>query len=92
MDCEVSNVNIVAVRRERERINMNYKAVIEDVLKDALLGGALAAEIFVKNPAHQDSAARMLTAANTLIQAITSQMNGQVNAVKSATGNPTAGQ
>lgn len=55
---------------------MNYKTVIEDVLKDALLGGALAAEIFVKNPAHQDSAARMLTAANTLIQAITTQMGG----------------
>jgi len=65
---------------------MNIQTILSDVLKDALLGGALASEIFVKNPTHQQEAANMLSAANTLIKNITAQLNP---ATASVTANPT---
>ena len=56
---------------------MSFQDILSAILKDALLGGALAAEVFVKNPTHQAEAARMLSAANTLIQTISEQLSGQ---------------
>lgn len=57
-------------------MKFNWATFGENLLQDALLGGALAAEIFVKNPNSQNEAARMLSAANTLVQTIIGQIHG----------------
>ncbi len=55
---------------------MSTANVIENILDDVLLGGAAAAQIFVKNPAHQQTAAQLIQAFSGLLQVIHQQING----------------
>lgn len=54
--------------------------LFENILDDVLLGGAAAAEIFVKNPNHQTEAAHLITAFSNLLQVIHAQINGNQSA------------
>jgi hypothetical protein len=57
---------------------MSVSNIFEDVLDDTLMLGSLAASIFVKNPASQTTAAKLLNAAATLLAEIHSQLHPTV--------------
>lgn len=51
--------------------------ITDAVLHDVLLLGALAASIFVKNPAHQQTAGLLINAVNNVLQTIDKQLGIQ---------------
>jgi hypothetical protein len=50
--------------------------LIDTILHDVLIAGTLAASIFVKNPAHQQTAGAMINAVNVLLKFLDPQLTG----------------
>ena len=50
-------------------------AIVDTVLHDVILTGILAASIFVKNPAHQQTAASLIQAVQQLLPVLDAQLN-----------------
>lgn len=50
--------------------------IIDTVLHDVILTGVLAASIFVKNPAHQQTASLIINAISQLLPQLDAQLNG----------------
>lgn len=61
--------------------------IIDEVLHDTLLVGALAAQIFVKNATHQQTAALLINAVAKLLPVL----DGQLTGAGPAASNPAAG-
>ncbi len=61
--------------------------IIDEVLHDTLLVGALAAQIFVKNVTHQQTAALLINAVAKLLPVL----DGQLTGAAPAAPNPAAG-
>ena len=52
--------------------------VLDDVLNDVLAMGALAAQLYVKNPNHQAESANLINAVSQVLSLIESQINKPV--------------
>lgn len=53
---------------------MSVETITDDFLHDVLLMGALAASIFVKNPAHQETAGLLIQAVTNLLKTVDAQL------------------
>lgn len=69
---------------------MSIQTILEDILDDALAGLAAAANIFVKNPAHQATASAAVSALSSLVQSVDSQINGATSTSTTTTTTATA--
>lgn len=67
---------------------MSVSNIFEDVLDDTLLLGSLAASIFVKNPASQTTAAKLIGAAATLLAEIHAQLHPTAAVTATTVGTP----
>jgi hypothetical protein len=55
-------------------MSTNWGSVTDKILHDVLIMGALAAQVFVKNPAHQQTAGNLINAVNELLQVVSPQL------------------
>ena len=55
-------------------MSYNWGSITDAVLHDVLIMGALAAQVFVKNPAHQETAGKLIGAVNQLLQVVSPQL------------------
>jgi len=53
---------------------VSIETIFDDILNDTLLMGSLAASIWVKNPASQTTAGKVINAVALLLQTIDAQM------------------
>ena len=88
-----STVEPIAATPQKEQqktMGINVGEVSDTILHDILLMGALAASIFVKNPAHQQTAGLLINAVNQMIQVLDPQLLGTKPIVPVTTPAPTA--